>query len=761
MWQRTVAAILAMVAVSCSHRPEYYLERAERYRAEKKFDDAELNYRKVIGIDGRAAEAYFGRGQMLWEMGRGQEAYEALRIAADLRPERVAYQEALGRVSLSAYLAGRPRAQAMREQVLAVAGKVAALDANSYTAAYLQGAVALDDRIAKDAIDRFQKALRLRPSSAEAGTGLSAAYFLDGQFELGERTAREALRQDPHALAAYDLLYKQFAGRNRLGDAEEVLIEQAANNPTEAEPILQLARHYLSEGELVRMEDTLRRLTGNPSVFPQAPMQTGNLYLQASMPEKAAEAFRLGLRTYPGQSVTYQKRLATALVRQGKSAEALQVLETVLQAEPKDTQARILRARIWLDSPEAGKLDAALEELQVLVREVADDPQLRWDLIRGYEKKGRLDSAARELTELIRLRGELLPARYALAELRLRQANYRALLEVAEDILRMRPRESRARFYRAVARTGLQEYAAARGELRLLAAEAPENIEVQMQLGLIAIAERQYREAEAIFEKMGRLHPRDPRGALGLAGVELSQEHNARALEILREELRQSPSPAKLRMVLATAAARAGEYALAAEQYRAVLKDTPGFAKARLGLGEVYRRQGNFDAAIAAFERAAQDNPELFTPLLMLANTYEKLGKVADAEKYYRRAMGVRPDPAVMNNLAYLLAETGGNREEALALAQRAVQQMPDEPTLSDTLGYVYLKNGNSDSALRIFQINLNKRPKDPVFRYHLGLARLLSGDKKGAREAFTVALEHAADAELRKRIEESAAGIR
>ncbi len=70
----------------------------------------------------------------------------------------------------------------------------------------------------------------------------------------------------------------------------------------------------------------------------------------------------------------------------------------------------------------------------------------------------------------------------ALAELSLSRRDYAQALQYASGALSVNPRLAEARLVRTAALLGTQKYSEARSELTALAADFPQNIEVQFQL---------------------------------------------------------------------------------------------------------------------------------------------------------------------------------------------------------------------------------------------------------------------------------------
>jgi tetratricopeptide (TPR) repeat protein len=757
---RSGVALTLLVITACSRSAPEYVKRGDRFFQEQKYADAEINYRKATQQDSAFGSGYFGLGQTLLKEGKGREAYDALVRAYRLLPDDREVQSALSGVALSAYLADSRRPRFLHDQLTGISETLLSKDPASFVGLRIKGVLALDEKRPNDAILAFQAARKSKPNDPDGVLGLSQAYFLDGQFAEGEKLSVELIGKDKGFLPIYDVLYTQYLAKDREGDAEQILKLKGDNNPKQAELVLQLARFYAFRKQPDKVNAALQRLLDHPANFPNATLQVGDFYAGVGMWPEAIRQYETGAKAHPDQSVTYEKRIARSTLAMGKPEDAQRVLEQVLSKDPGDVEARSSRATIWLESGAPDKLDRAIEELRKLVSEHGEDPALRWNLGRAWFRKGQLDTAAVEFSEALRNRGDFVPAYIGLAETALLEKKYDLVLRRASEILTLSPGNPRARLLDAEGRIALGQFDAARHELSDLQLEFPHQADVQVQLGLLAMAERRFNDAEAIFRGLGQSQLSDPRSSMGLAEVYLSQNQSQRALGILKDQVARSPSSRGLRTVLATLAMRLGEYDLALQQYQYLLSKDPASVPAILGISEAYRLKGDLSSAIATLDRAVQDDPKSQTPIILLASLFENSGRVEDAKKYYRRALELHPDPYVMNNLAYLMEESGDNLDEAQRLTQRAMQKLPNQPAISDTLGLIYLKKGMRDSASQIFTNLVKQNPDVAVYRYHFALTLVETGDKQKARTELTEALRNNPTSDLEQKIRAALAKI-
>jgi tetratricopeptide (TPR) repeat protein len=93
-----------------------------------------------------------------------------------------------------------------------------------------------------DAVDVFQRAVKVAPASAVAHRNLAMALFEARNAEAAEPHAREAIRLNPTDAGAHDLLGRVLAVRGNLAEAADEFRRALEINPNEADARADLAR---------------------------------------------------------------------------------------------------------------------------------------------------------------------------------------------------------------------------------------------------------------------------------------------------------------------------------------------------------------------------------------------------------------------------------------------------------------------------------------------------------------------------------------
>jgi tetratricopeptide (TPR) repeat protein len=726
----------------CSASKQSYVAKGNKLFAAGKYEEAALNYREAIQKDAGFGEAYYRLGLTAVKLNQARDAYSTLFRAVQLLPGNVEVKTKFADVCLSLYLTDANHPQLLYSQISHLSEELLSKNHSSYEGLMLKGYLASTDRKPKEAIDYFRKALQADSSNAGVVTELANLLIQEGEVQEGERLAMNLIGEKTSYGPAYDLLYGFYLKANRPADAENVLKAKVNHNPTNADYVLQLARHYSQVHDTAQMTGTLQRLLNDPKDFPQAQLWVGDFYLGLRDYPEAIGYYQRGANAAPEAKtkVVYQIRNVIALLSQGKRDQAGRLAEQVHQEHPKDTAALRLHADILLDSGKRESADAAAQEFQKLSSQSPSDASLRLQLARAYRLKGDLESARSQLLEVTRLRSDLSAARYELAEISLIQHRPQEAVKQANEILRTQPNDRRGRLLYASGLMGTGDGETARAVLTRLINDFPKDPEPQVQLGIVALAQKAFPRAIDILSKYRATG--DTRVFSALASAYLGEKEFDQARAILNEGLAKWPQSSDLLEQLGRTEALAGHYDLALAQFQKLLASDPKSVVLRRNLAEVCDLQGDHTRAIAYYQQAHQLAADDVAVTVSLADALARAGRMGEAKTIYQAVAITHPENApVLNNVAFFLADTGGDLDEALRLAKNALAKIPGQPSFSDTIGYIYLKKGMLDSAIQSFSTLARRYPTSASFRYHLGLALFQKGEKAGARKELQSAL--------------------
>jgi tetratricopeptide (TPR) repeat protein len=437
-----------------------------------------------------------------------------------------------------------------------------------------------------------------------------------------------------------------------------------------------------------------------------------------------------------------ERGLVGAYLESGDLVQARALLDGILQRSPEDKDARASRAALRLATRDPAEIAAGVDELKALAEAEPRNARLHYQLARALHEAGRPAETRQELQRVLSLNNAHLGALSDLAAMALAEQDAGAALQYAEQALAIAPGNPALRLIRTAAWALQGRYSEVRPELTKLARAFPALPEVQIQLALLDLDQKNFDEAARRFRELYRPGSKDIRAAKGLASVYSARAQHEQALALVEGEMRLQPESQELLELYATTAERAGKLPEAVEAISRIERKDGANVEDTVRLAKLYHEQGEVGKATDLLEQAQKRAPgDAMIPALM-GSLYSEAGDPDRAIASYRRGLELNPaNLAVVNNLAYALAEQGSELEEALALASRAVRQSPGNPYCGDTLGFVYLKQGQLDSALQAFDGAVAKAPKVALFRVHRGMALAAQGDDDRAREELEAAL--------------------
>ena len=665
--------------------------------------------------------------------------------AVQLLPGNFEAKKQFADVCLSIYLADRSHPQVLYTQIGKLSDEFLSQNRNSYEGLMLKGYLASTDRKPQEAIGYFRAAVNVNHPNAGVITELAELLIENGEVQEGEKIALNLIRGKKTSYGpVYDLMYKSYLDANRPADAESILRSKANNNPKNADFALQLARHFNRTHNIAEMTGTLQRLLDDPKDFPRARLWVGDFYLELLDYPTAIAYYQQGATANRDAKtkLLYQTRNILALLSQGQRDRATQLAEQVQKENPMDAGILRVHADILLDSGKPENADVAVREFQTLASQNPNDSSLRLQLGRAFRLKGDLENARSRFLEAIQQQHNLLAARYELAEIGLMQHRPQDAVQQASEILSTQPDDRRARLLYGSALMGTGDPEAARAVVTRLVKDFPQDPEPQVQLGLLALAERNFPQAIDILTKHRDSGDVRIFAALAQAYTHENQLDQARA--VLNEGLGKWPNSSVLLEQFAGTEALSGHYDVALAQYQKLLSSDPKSTILRRRLAEVCDLQGNHSRALAYYQEAHRLDRDDVGVAVSLAAELARASRQEEAKALYQDVAKAHPENApALNNAAFFLADTGGDLDEAFRLAKTALAKIPGQPSFSDTIGYIYLKKGMLDSAIQSFSSLAHRYPASASFRYHLGLALFQKGEKSVARKELETALSN------------------
>ncbi len=764
------AVLLAVVAgpsVGCNRDPNYakkqYLDSGNKYFDRGRYKEALIMYRKALAKDPKYAEGYYRLSKLYEQMGQSASLVPVLRRATELLPK--GSQE----WNESALVLGEILAQGVVAQNVPVRNKPlmdevdqlqATLDAkapNSFEAARLHAEVRRAEAshdlgiqdipaLKKDleaSISYLRKSLQIRPNDVNTSMALARALSLYGETGEAETIYRSLIDRNKKDPQPYAELYRIFANQKRNSESEEILKRAIANNPKDFNFRTLLAGYYFSQGNRTEMARVLQDMEDHQKEFPQAYITAGDFYARIRDYDMANKQYQEGAQKDKSRRSEYSKREIDVLLRQGKKDQAYAQSLELFKENPKDDDARAMRATFLLDR---GETNQAINELQDVVTAKPQNFVARFNLGRAHAAKGEYEQAIQQYQESIKIRPDYLRPRIAMAEAELQIGNYDAALKGAQDTEKLSANNAGARLLEAVALMRLGRNDESRKILADVVARYPQFPEANLEYASLDAREKKYPEARDLFHKAYLENPADLRPLFGEAETWVAEKQPEKGLALIQTEVNTHPDRSDLLREYAGLKASVGQYDSAMGDYRALLqrfKDNPReLAPLYYAIAVLYRLKGDLKSSIEWMDKAKPLQPNNVQLLDALGEMETQLGETKEAQADYRSALALDPNnPTALNNLAFAIADTGTDLDEALTMANKAKQQLPKADEVNDTLGWIYIKKHMGDPAADIFRELTARHPENPTYHYHYCLALYEKADKVDALKECNLAL--------------------
>jgi cellulose synthase operon protein C len=757
-----VCALVIAAFTGCSRDPnvrkQKYFESGEKYFAEHKYREAEIQYRNAIQLDPRFAQAHYQLSQTYLKMGDTRRAFPELTRTVELDNDNYRAHTDLSNLLVTVRNPdGSPVLDMLKQAKVHLDILRDKQPNNAETHEAWANYYGAQNNIPA-AMQEMQLAIAAAPNRSESFLLLALFELRSNLPDKAESDFKKATEVDPKAMNAQLALGGFYQSRNRLPEAEVQFKHAIGIDAKDPAPRAALVRLLMQEGKKDETESFLRQTKKDLSDNPEGYRMLGDFYATYDV-DKATAEFSSLYSEHP-KDPQIKKDYIQLLILKNRLDEATKLNNEILKSNPQDVEGLVSRAEVKLRQNDP---TGAVDSLQNALRNDPDKAVAHYQLGLAFLQQNNETRAESEWREAVRLRPDLTDAQRALAALELRRGDVDALLTTAQQIITAQPYSADGFILKGIAELARQKYSDAQDDAEQAAKRAPQSPAPLVQLGNIQLVQKHYPEAEKFYQQALDKDPSSAEGLSGLMNTYFAQKEFDKAIAAANAQIAKSPNTANFYDLLGTALFNGKKDLPGAE---AALRKAIALDKTNTDalekLGKVQVQEGASDQALALYQQSIKDNPREVTFYILSGELYEAKKDWDQAKAMYQQALGVSPEnPLASNNLAYVIIEQGGNVDVAMGLAQTARRGMPDSPNAADTLGWAYYHKGIYQSAISQFQEALRlgeKRgdPDDADLHYHLGLAYQKSNQNAQARQQLEKAVKLRPDyADARKALSE------
>jgi tetratricopeptide (TPR) repeat protein len=249
-----------------------------------------------------------------------------------------------------------------------------------------------------------------------------------------------------------------------------------------------------------------------------------------------------------------------------------------------------------------------------------------------------------------------------------------------------------------------------------------------VQRALAMEQQAKYPEAEAAWESVVKLEPRNAQAYAHLGLLEARQEHYPQAVTDYRkaQALAQSQNKAipQLNLNLGLALFKSENFQEAGRLFEAELRKHPDAAEApKLATLAAMSHYGahQYGAAIPYLKDAVAADPRNLSLLLALAHCYLWTKQLDATLDVYKQILLIDPDSAAADMIAGEALDEKGDNAGAVQQFQAAVKANPKEPNVHFALAYLLWAQKRYDEAIPEFKAELENDPKNYQAMIYLG----------------------------------------
>jgi tetratricopeptide (TPR) repeat protein len=763
---------IAIVLAGCGGaqaRKARHLEKGQAFFTAHNYEKARVEFRNALQIAPNDSEARYRNGLADEKLGNLREAAQFYQGAIDSNAENIQARAALARLFV---LSGLP------ERALETIKPALVAHPDDARLLTVRAAARVQLKDLDGALQDGERAVQLDPASEDSVAVLAGIYKSRGDNDKARDLLESAVKRIPNTVDLRLILAQLYASLDEGAKAEAMLLDLVRLNPSDKAHRLRLAQFYArlnrpDEAEHVLREalkvspddrelkvsliDFLASRRGRDVAEKELAhmieadksdydlqLAQAQFYEQGKDYPKAAAVYQgiIGAARLTPPGMTARDRLAFLDVQINKVPEAEQLLEEVLDKNPRDNDALILRGNLALAQKDP---KAAINDLRSVLRDQPNAVGVMRSLARAHLANGEPALAEETMRRAVDADPKDPAIRLDLVNLLVQLGKPEQAKPVIDQLVKQHPDDAEGLAAQFKVDAGAHDAADAKVAADALVAAKP-----KAALG--------YFEQGKIAESEGR---KDDALRLYSAALDL-QPDSAEALESLVTSLVRAKRIPEAVQRLDTTAAKYPTLAYALNIKGVVLlgeHDAPGATGAFQGAiarqptwWMPYRGLAAVDedlnhdsvAAVAALRDGIAKASEPQPLQSLLANALVSLGRVDDAMTVYEDALHTNPQADIAaNNLAMLLItykKDPRSLDRAKMLSARFVNS--PNPAFLDTYGWVLYKRGESEAAVATLQNVLSKTPDSPTLLYHLGMAQASAGQASAARDSLMRSLK-------------------
>ncbi len=529
----------------------------------------------------------------------------------------------------------------------------------------------------KKAADSPSRALPLNQRFT-ARAYLADCFIRGGHFEAARPQVAKLMAGVPdNAFVNYLQALLNFRDKD-YRQATDHLQQVLKNNPNQANALTLFGLVEIAQNNPRLAEVYLNQAVHQQPLNIKALQVLASLYIQQNQPDRAVSLLQNAHDNHK-DNPTITAMLSTALVRNGKAADAVHLMQGSVKTMSAHPGLQFNVARILAS---AGNTAAATALL---------------DQVKPKDKNGRLQTAHMKV------------------QLALQQKQPNKALTTAKALVAEAPDDAGAKRLLASTYVAVGKPDKAQDVLKKLLAADPRDKVTRLDLGLLALREKNYRHADALFSAVLKQHPQYANAMLGLARSAAMQGHTDTEMHWLRKAHQAVPKADGPALALVRAQLARGQAKQAIPVARQLAAQHPHSAAAQKLAGMVLLTAGNNSKALASFQHAARLAPNDPTYQLDLARAQLAANQAKQAVTTLKALRKKHPDFLAAAPELAVAEVRAGHPKAALAAAHSLSRQANGKAAGAALEGDVLASQQRYQAAIKAYQRAYQANPSAAV----------------------------------------------
>jgi len=767
----SAVSILVFSLLACGgaeERKAKYLEKGKAYLEENNLDKAKIEFKNVLQIDPKFAEAYYYMGlleEKNKELGKSLSNYvKAIEFNPDFNDAKVKLAKIYTIAGTTDYI----------EKAKKLLDEVKISDPGNSEAEYISATIMYKLGSKQKAVEKLKKVIAQDNHVVEAVSLLAAFYTAQNKevearnilikgtkdnpenvplrlmlarllaknknFSDAEKYIKEALLIDPEDYALQFALASFYVTSNQIDKAEKVLREAIAQDDEDAKRYLVLIEMLSSRKSLKKAEEEFKAAIRNkPELFDLKFAQV-KFYEKIGKRGDAKKVLKeiISDRKYDKEGIDARNVLARLLLEEGDTVGARKYVNQVIAEYPNDNDAVLIISKLAL-----ANLDpvTAINGLRTIVKNAPKNAEASLLLAQAHELNNESSLAENELRKSIESNPiheqvHVNYAKYLASKGRLDES-----INVVDKALTYFKDSYNLMSIKLKILVSQGKESEAFALLNLMEQTNPAKAEVNIARGQYLLSKKDISKAIAQFEMAYKKSTNKFEPMQLIVKAHMVNKKPDEAIERLQKNLDKKPDDAISNLLMGQILLTQKKNSEARNKFMKSSKSAENWFLPYTGLANTYLIENNIDKALSVYKDAESKLKNKVPAQMQIAAIYEQKQNYAAAMKVYQRILSENSgNKLATNNYASLLLDYGEASDLSKALElSKSFEKLP-QPALQDTLGWAYAKTGDSAKAIEILKPIVEKAPKIAVFRYHLGYALYEMGDKAAAKSHLEIA---------------------